>query len=250
MNALRRHAWLRHLAFAAVVFGAWEIAGRATNDVVLPPFTRVAAALVDITFGPLPRALLESMQLLAIGFSTALVVGFLLGVIVGRYRVMDRTLSPYFSALYALPVVALVPLVLIWFGFELTGRVVVVFLAAFFPLLINVYQGVRDAPEDLLEVARSFGVRSELGLLRRVVIPAAVPFILAGVRLGIGRGVVGMAIAEVYLRLSGLGTLIAQYGSSFRTDYLIAAILPLPLLGIGLTKLLAVLERRFQTWRA
>lgn len=249
MSLLHTHAWTRHVAFAALVFGTWEVAGRLTDPVVLPAASAVALALVDITFGPLPRALMESLQLLAIGFSTALVVGFVLGVIVGRYRVMDRTLSPYFSALYALPVVALVPLVLIWFGFELTGRVIVVFLAAFFPLLINVYQGVRDAPHDLLEVARSFGVRSELGLLRRVVIPAAVPFILAGVRLGIGRGVVGMAIAEVYLRLSGLGTLIAQYGSSFRTDYLIAAIIPLPLLGIGLTKLLAVLEGRFRTWR-
>lgn len=239
----------KHLLFGLLFFGSWELAGQLGNGVILPPFSAVAAAFWDILFGPLPAALLESLQLLAIGFSTALVLGFLLGILVGRYRLMDRTLSPYFSALYALPTVALVPLILIWFGFGLTGRVVVVFLAAFFPILINIYQGVRDAPDDLLEVARSFGVRSELGLLRQVVIPAAVPFILAGVRLGIGRGVVGMAIAEVYLRLSGLGTLIAGYASSFQTDYLIAAILPLPFLGIALTKLLALIERRYQTWR-
>lgn len=242
--------YLKHFVFALVVFGAWELGGRLGNPDVLPPFTAVVTAFVDILFGPLPGALLESMRLLAIGFSTALVLAFGMGLVVGRYSLMDRTLSPYFSALYALPTVALVPLVLIWFGFDLTGRVVVVFLASFFPILINVYQGARDTPEDLLEVARSFGVKSELGLLRRVVIPAAVPFILAGVRLGIGRGVVGMAIAEVYLRLSGIGTLIATYASSFQTDYLIAAILPLPFLGVVLTKLLALLEARFQVWKA
>ena len=241
--------YAKHLVFAVLFFGMWELAGRLGNPVVLPPASMVARAFVDITFGPLPAALLQSLRLLAIGFTTALVAAFVLGVIVGRYKVMDRTLSPYFNALYALPTVALVPLVLIWFGFGLSGRVVVVFLSAFFPILINVYQGVRGAPDELLEVARSFGVSSELGLLRRVVIPAAVPFILAGVRLGIGYGVVGMAIAEVYLRLSGLGTLIAQYGSSFQTDYLIAAILPLPLLGIGLTKLLSLVEARYQSWK-
>lgn len=241
--------YLKHLVFALVFFGAWELGGRLGNPDVLPPFSAVVAAFIDILFGPLPSALLESMRLLVIGFSTALVLAFALGLLVGRYKLMDRTLSPYFSALYALPTVALVPLVLIWFGFDLTGRVVVVFLASFFPILINVYQGARDTPNDLLEVARSFGVTNEIGLLRRVVIPAAVPFILAGVRLGIGRGVVGMAIAEVYLRLSGLGTLIATYASSFQTDYLIAAILPLPFLGVVLTKLLAYLEGRFQTWK-
>ena len=241
--------YLKHLAFAALFFGSWELAGQLGNPNVLPPFTAVVAAFVDILFGPLPAALIESLQLLVIGFSTALMLGFLLGLIVGRYKLMDRTLSPYFAALYALPTVALVPLVLIWFGFDLSGRVVVVFLASFFPILINVYQGARDAPAELLEVARSFGVESEVGLLRRVVIPAAVPFILAGVRLGIGRGVVGMAIAEVYLRLSGLGTLIATYGASFQVDYLIAAILPLPFLGVVLTKALALLEARFQVWK-
>lgn len=241
--------YLKHLVFAAVFFGVWELAGRLGNPNLLPPVSDVLRALVDIIFGPLPAALFESLQLLFLGLMLALVLGFVLGLLVGRYRLIDRTASPYFAALYALPTVALVPLVLIWFGFGLSGRVVVVFLASFFPILINVYQGARDAPHDLLEVASSFGVKSELGLLRRVVIPSAVPFILAGVRLGIGRGVVGMAIAEVYLRLSGIGTLITQYASSFQTDYLIAAILPLPILGIVLTKLLATIESRFQVWK-
>lgn len=241
----------RHLAFAVLVFGLWELGAAVIDDpVIFPGAWAVVTALVQITFGgPLLPALFESLKLLVIGFATATVLGFVLGVGIGRYKAVDRTFSPYFSALYALPTVALVPLVLVWFGFGLIGRVIVVFLAAFFPILINVYTGVRDAPGDLIEVARSFGVRGELAMLRRVVIPSAVPFIMAGIRLGIGRGVVGMAVAEVYLRLGGIGTLIVEYGAVFATDRLMAAIAPLPLLGIGLTKLFGYIEHRIESRR-
>lgn len=251
MRLAGTRAWVRHVLFAAVLFGAWEGYARVLAEpVLLPTPSAVATAFAEITFGgPLVPALLESMRLLVLGFVAALVLGIVLGLVVGRYTVADRTLSPYFNGLYALPVVALVPLVLVWFGFGLTGRVIVVFLAAFFPILINTYTGVRETPAELLEVARSFGVDGELGLLRRVVIPATVPFMMAGVRLGIGRGIVGMAIAEVYLRLGGIGSLIAGYGAVFSTDLLIAAILPLPLLGIGLTKLFIRFEKRFEYWR-
>lgn len=249
--ARRQPSWVRHVVFALCFFGAWEVYARYLDEpVLLPGPTAVLVALVDITLGgQLLPALFESLRLLAIGFASATALGFVLGVVVGRYRVADRTIGPYFYGLYALPVVALVPLVLVWFGFGLMGRVIVVFLAAFFPILINTYTGVRDAPSDLIEVARSFGVDRELVLLRRVVVPSAVPFIMAGVRLGIGRAVVGMAIAEVYLRLGGIGALIVQYGAVFATDYLLAAIVPLPLLGIGLTKLFQRIEDRFQYWR-
>lgn len=243
--------WLRHLLFALVLFSAWQVYANILDEpVLLPGPTAVVTALVSIIVdGSLLPALLESLQLLAIGFTTAVALGVFFGIVVGRYQLMDRTFSPYFNGLYALPVVALVPLVLIWFGFGLLGRVVVVFLAAFFPILINTYTGVRDAPSDLIEVATAFGVSNEFGMLRRVVVPAATPFILAGIRLGIGRGVVGMAIAEVYLRLSGIGALISSYGAVFRTDFLLAAILPLPLLGIGLTKLFGYVEKRVRYWR-
>lgn len=247
----RPPSWVRHVVFALCFFGAWELYARYLDEpVLLPGPAAVLAALVDITLsGQLIPALLESLRLLVIGFVSATVLGFVLGALVGRYRIADRTFSPYFYGLYALPVVALVPLVLVWFGFGLMGRVIVVFLAAFFPVLINTYTGVRDTPNDLIEVARSFGVDRELVMLRRVVVPSAVPFIMAGVRLGIGRAVVGMAIAEVYLRLGGIGALIVQYGAVFATDYLLAAIVPLPLLGIGLTKLFAHIEDRVQYWR-
>lgn len=241
---------LLHVAFAVLVLGSWELYGQTGNDLLLPPLSRVLAGVVELTrSGELPRALAESLQLLFLGFGVALAIGFVVGVTAGRYRVVDRTVGPFMNALYATPVIALAPVILVWFGFGLTGRVIVVFLASFFPILINVYAGVRDAPVALIDVARSFGVTTEPELLRKVIIPAATPFIMAGVRLGIGRGVVGMAVAEVYLRLGGIGALIVQYGAVFRTDLLIASILPLPLLGIGLTKLFTVVERRVQVWK-
>jgi ABC-type nitrate/sulfonate/bicarbonate transport system permease component len=239
-----------HLLAALVIFGSWELYGQLGNALILPPPSAVLAGLVEITFGgPLPAALGSSLQLLFLGFLVALVLGTLLGIVIGRYRLVNRVLGPFLNALYATPDIALLPLILLWFGFGMGGRVVVVFLAAFFPIMINTYAGVRDAPRDLLEVASSFGVRSEVGRLKTVILPAALPLIMTGYRLGIGRAVVGMAVAEVYLSLGGIGTLIVQYGHAFRTDLLLAAILPLPLLGILLTKVFERIERRFEYWR-
>lgn len=241
---------LRHLLFAVIVFGAWEIGGRLTNPILLPPFSAVAAAFVEILLdGSLIEAMAQSLQLLFIGFLLSAIAAFIMGIVIGRYRAFDQMLSPFINALYATPDIALVPLILVWFGFGLEGRIVVVFLAAYFAILYNVYAGVKDAPRDLIEVSRSFGVQSELGILRAVVLPSAVPFIMAGLRLGIGRAVVGMAIAEVFLRLGGIGSLIMGFGASFRTDFLIASIISLPLLGIGLTKIFARIEHRFEYWR-
>lgn len=241
---------IRHLAFALVLFGTWEIAGHIVNPLLLPPVSAVAVAFVQIVAdGSLAEALASSLQLLIIGFTLSASAAFVVGVVIGRYRKLDWTFSPFINALYATPDVALVPLILVWFGFGLPGRVVVVFLASFFAVLYNVYAGVKDAPGELIEVARSFGVKSELGMLRAVVIPSAVPFIMAGLRLGIGRAVVGMAIAETFLRLGGIGGLIEGFGARFETDLLIASILSLPLLGIALTKIFARIEHRFEYWR-
>lgn len=236
-----------HAIFGLIFFSAWEFYGRSSD--LMPPISAVVVAFVDITLsGVLPTALLESIQLLLGGFALAAVLGFSTGVVMGRYQLVDRTFMPFVNALYATPTVALVPLVLIWFGFGMTGRLLVVFLASFFPILINVYAGVKESPKDLIEVARSFLVVRERDLLKQVIIPAAAPYIFSGMRLGLGLAVVGMAIAEVYLRLGGIGALIAAYGAVFRLDYLFAAIAPLPLLGIGLTRLVGWLEHRAEQW--
>lgn len=236
------------LVSAVIFLALWEAAARALdNGLVLPPVSDIALALYTMTAtGELPMALGQSILLLIIGLSVATVIGFVLGVIIARSDTAYWMLNPYVSALFVTPTVALVPLVLVWFGFGMTGRVLVVVLAAVVPILFSVASGVRDAPGDLIDVARSFGVKGEIPLLLTVRLRAAVPVLMAGMRLASGRAVVGMAVAETYLRLGGIGGLIKAYGTTFKTDYVFAAVLPLSLLGIGLAMLIGRLERRLQ----
>jgi len=242
---------VRHVLFAAAVIGIWQlVALQVGNEVLFPSLVSVAAALADLlTSGKLVTALLGSLQLLFTGFIAAFLVAFALGVVMGYHKPTGMALLPLASFIYSVPLIALLPLVLLLFGFGFPGRMVVVTYASFFPVLLNVYAGVRETPSDLMEVARSFGITGRLALLRRVVLPSSVPFIMAGFRLGIGRAVVGMAVAEVFLRLGGIGALIVENGARFRTAYVIASIVPLPLLGIALTKAAGRFEQRIQYWR-
>jgi ABC-type nitrate/sulfonate/bicarbonate transport system permease component len=232
----------------AVFLVVWEISARIVdNSLTLPPVTAILAALWDLTAsGELLTALAQSIWLLVAGLSISIVLGFVLGALIARSRTAYWMLNPYFSALFATPTIALVPLVLVWFGFGFPGRVIVVVLASLVPIMFSVASGLRDDPKDLVDVARSFGVKGEIPLLFRVRIRAALPVLLAGMRLAAGRGVVGMAVAETYLRLGGIGGLIKSYGSMFQTDYVFAAILPLSLLGIAIVGLIGRLERRLQ----
>ncbi len=232
----------------AIFLVAWEASARVVdNKLTLPAVSEILLALWDLLVsGELILALSESIWLLIVGLFVSTVIGFILGALVARSRTAYWMLNPYFSALFATPTIALVPLVLVWFGFGFPGRVIVVVLAAVVPIMFSVASGLRDDPKDLVDVARSFGVKGELALLYRVRVRAALPVLLAGLRLAAGRAVVGMAVAETYLRLGGIGGLIKSYGSMFQTDYVFAAILPLSLLGITIVSLIGRLERRLQ----
>ncbi|SFE89110.1 ABC transporter permease [Roseivivax sediminis] len=229
-----------------IFLSVWEIAARLLgNKLVLPSVSQILAALGDlIASGELITAMAESIWLLIVGLIVSTILGFVLGALVARSRTAYWMLNPYFSALFATPTIALVPLVLVWFGFGFPGRVIVVVLAAVVPIMFSVASGLRDDPKDLVDVARSFGVTGELQLLYRVRVRAALPVLLAGLRLAAGRGVVGMAVAETYLRLGGIGGLIKSYGSMFQTDYVFASILPLSLLGIAIVSVIGRIERR------
>ncbi|HEV7957578.1 MAG TPA: ABC transporter permease subunit, partial [Marisediminicola sp.] len=194
--------WAKHLTLGLGLIALWELSSLFLDPIVLPPFHSVVVAFFVLLFnGSLIAALGQSLLLLVLGLAAALVTGLVVGIIVGRVSIVERMVVPFLGALYAMPTIALIPLMLVWFGFGLGGRVVVVWLVAFFPMLVAVHAGVRDAPRDLTEVARSFGVRREITLLRTVILPSALPMILNGLRLSVGRGIVGMVIAEVYLRL-------------------------------------------------
>ena len=234
------------LVGVVIFLAVWEVSAQLFDKpLLLPPVSAILAALWNLIIsGELIAALGQSIVLLIAGLFVATIIGSVFGTLIARSRTAYWMLNPYFSALFVTPTIALVPLVLVWFGFGFTGRVLVVVLAAVVPILFSVASGLRDSPGDLIDVARSFGVKGEIPLLFTVRLRAAMPVLMAGLRLAAGRAVVGMAVAETYLRLGGIGGLIKSYGSVFRTDYVFAAILPLSLLGIALVTLIARIERR------
>jgi ABC-type nitrate/sulfonate/bicarbonate transport system permease component len=154
----------------------------------------------------------------------------------------------YINALYSMPMVAMVPLIVLWFGFKVPAKVIVVFLFMVFPILLNTYQGVKDVDRNLQEVASSF-CSTERQLWRHLIIPSALPFIVVGIRLAIGRGLVGMIVAEFYTSVTGLGYMIVRYANAFETDKLFVPIVVVMILGVGLMSLVKWVEGRIAPWR-
>ena len=168
------------------------------------------------------------------GLSIAVIVGIPLAVAMARVRRLDWALDLPINALYATPLVALVPILVLWFGIYLKAKIIVVFLFAVFPILINTYQGVRECDKNMIEVARSFR-STEWRMWQDVLLPFALPYIAAGVRLAIGRGLVGMIIAEFYTTISGLGFMITRYANMFEMDKTFVPVIVLMILGVSLT---------------
>lgn len=251
-GALQRRAALGRvairLASLVIVLGGWEYFGRQTNPVLFTYPTAIAqAAAKMIASGELWKYLSQSLVVLFAGLGLASVFGIALGLLMARVRVVDIALDTYITALYSIPSVALVPVLVLWFGFEMTAKIAVVFLFTFFPIVINTYQGVKNVDERLIEVGRAFRC-SERDLWTHIVLPAALPFIVAGLRLAIGRGLIGMVLADLYTAITGIGYLIARYASTYRTDAMFVPVVTLGVLGITLTGLLRFVERRLTPW--
>jgi sulfonate transport system permease protein len=251
-GALQRRAALGRvairLASLVIVLGGWEYFGRQTNPVLFTYPTAIAQAAVKmIASGELWKYLSQSLVVLFAGLGLASVFGIALGLLMARVRVVDIALDTYITALYSIPSVALVPVLVLWFGFEMTAKIAVVFLFTFFPIVINTYQGVKNVDERLIEVGRAFRC-SERDLWTHIVLPAALPFIDAGLRLAIGRGLIGMVLADLYTAITGIGYLIARYASTYRTDAMFVPVVTLGVLGITLTGILRFVERRLAPW--
>ncbi|HEY6958520.1 MAG TPA: ABC transporter permease [Candidatus Limnocylindria bacterium] len=182
------------------------------------------------------------------GFISASIIGIGLGILMGWYTRFQYALDPFVNFLYATPRIVLIPLFIIWFGIDWQSKVAVIFLGALFPQIINTMAGVRNTDAALLRVARSFGA-SETLTFRRVVLPGAVPFILTGLRLGVGHALTGVVVAELVAARHGVGKLISDYGVTFQTDKMFAAVIFIAGTGVLLTWLIQRVENRFQSWR-
>lgn len=183
-----------------------------------------------------------------VGYGAAVVIGVPLGILMGWYGRVDAVLDPFVSALYATPRIALLPLVMIWFGIGLMSKVAIVFLGAIFPILVNTITGMRTVNADFVKVARSFG-SNDRQMFLTVALPSSVPLLLSGLRLGLGHALVGIVVGEMYGATHGLGFLIATAGARFQTDQVMVGIIIIAAAGIALTGLLRLVERRFERWR-
>ena len=209
----------------------------------------VVAAIELFRGGAIYRDLLVSGAELLAGYTLAVLVAIPLGIAMGWYRRMSAALEPFVTALYATPRIALLPLIVIWFGIGLGSKIAIIFLGAIFPILVNTITGVRTVDRDLVRVARSL-CASDWQLFRTVVLPSAVPLILTGLRLGLGHALVGIVVGELYAATAGIGFMIAVAGSSFQTDKVMVGILIISVAGVLMTHLLRMVERRFERWRA
>lgn len=240
---------LVRLVSLAVVLILWEFYGRRVNPILFTYPTAVARAFFELAgSGELASYMRESLMVLAYATVASIIAGVVFGVLMGRFSMVEWATDMYISALYSMPMVAVVPLIVLWFGFKVPAKVIIVFLFMVFPVLLNTYEGVKNVDRNLQEVARSF-CSSERQLWRHLIIPSAVPFIVAGIRLAIGRGLVGMIIAEFYTSITGLGYMIVRYANAFETDKLFVPIVVVMVLGVGLMWLAKWIELRIAPWR-
>ena len=247
--SLTDHPNAVRIASLALTLGVWEWYGRGVDPIFFSYPTAIAAALpAMIAKGELQRALFMTLQGLSIGFVLAVVFGIVIGLLMGRYRLFDYLLDVQISALYSTPNVALIPLLILWFGLGMDSKIAIVFLAAFFPIIVNTYGGVRNVSRGLVEIAQAEGA-SEAQIFGKIILPASLPFIMTGIRLAVGRAVVGMVVAEMFTAMTGLGGAIVYYSNAFATDKLFVVIILLALLGVALTEGVKFLEVRLAPWK-
>ncbi len=242
--------WVIRIASVVVILAAWEFFGRDIN----PVFGSYPSAIGEafwalLNSGKLGTAMLESLQPFAVGYLLAIAVGVPLGLVTGRFRLVEAAIGVYITAGYAMPLVALVPLLVLWLGLGFKVKVAIVFLLSVFPICINTWLGVTAVPKTLIEVGKSF-VAPDSVILRRIILPATLPYIMAGIRLAVGRAVVAMVIAEFFTSISGLGAIIITSANNFDTATTFVPIIIIMLMAVALNSFIGLVERWVAPWQA
>ena len=228
----------------------WEVVSRllVANALFLAAPSQIVTAIAALArTGELWRHMGISAIEFALGYAIASVLGVILGLAMAESATMKRVLQPWISGLYATPTIALAPLFILWLGIGIWSKVLVVIFLVLFPVTINTEAGLRTTSDRLIEMLRSFGATPRQ-IFVKVSLPSAVPFILAGLKLGIGRGLIGVVVAELFGSRAGLGRLIAQSADAFNMPELFAGVIVLAIAGIVLTAGFGWLESRLVPW--
>ena len=239
---------------AVIVFGAWEIYGWNSMDIIFTPFTTVLWQLgVMISGAPFmggltyPGAFLYSISMFLSGLVIGSLVGIALGVAMGRFKGFEAAVGMYIYAVYSTPLVALIPLITLWFGFGISSQLIIISMFVMFPLTIAVYNGVRSVDPALVEVAKSFRA-NERAMWKHVIVPSVVPYIVTGLSQGVAMGLVGMFISEIYTQLSGMGQLLASTANAYRTADMLAVLLTVMIMGIFFRWVIETFRKRMAPW--
>ena len=250
-----RRRWMRRRHFAiriasiSVLLIAWEIGGLFSSPIFLAPFHATIAAFVRMTLnGTLLVATLNSLAVLLAGIALSVVIGVVVGLLMGRYQRFEWAAAPYVNGLYATPTVALLPVISLWFGLYFAPKIAIVVLLAVFPIIKNIHAGVATLSQELLEPAASMDA-SELQIFHKVVGPAIIPFLMAGLRLAVGRAIVGLIVGEFFTAQTGLGGLLVRYASDFKTAEMFVPIAVLAAIGYGLTSAVVSLQAWLAPWK-
>ena len=224
----------------------WEALGH--SKLIPPIFISRPTIIAQVMYRELVRGKMlfhmwTSLIELTWGYLLATVIGVPLGLLMGRYRRIEFSLDPFTMLLYSTPIIALYPLIIIWAGIGKTSIVTITLLLAVFPIIVNTFTGVQSVDPILIRAARSFGAR-EGQIFYKIMLPAAIPILIAGLRLGLGRALIGVVIGEMFGGTAGLGYLIAYSGAFFKTANLFASLLIVVLMGIIFSQALKKIEER------
>jgi NitT/TauT family transport system permease protein len=248
---LNNERWILGLFSVTIFLVIWEALGR--SGLVNPIFVSSPTAIIKtgikvFSSREIYHDLRVSGQEFIVGFGLAIITGIPIGLMAGWYRKFSYFIDPFISALLATPRLALLPLIILWFGIGIWSKVAVVFFASFFPICVNAMAGVRTVDEQVLMAARSF-MATDMRIFKTVVLPSSVPFILSGLRLGVGRGLVGIVGGELFAATAGVGYFIVTAGETFETDKVFVGIIIFACAGMLCVEILKRLERRFDKWR-
>lgn len=248
-----RGKWKRNgirLTSVVVIATAWQIYGSHALQITFSPLTKVIRDLYSMfAHDNLGAALWISVQTFMIGLVVGTLIGITLGMLMGVFRGFDAAVGIYVYALYATPMVTIVPLLTLWLGFGTPAQLVITTLFVIFPVSITVYNGVRHVDKGLLEVGQSF-CATRPQVWRHIVLPSAVPFIITGVSQGVAMGLVGMFIAEISTALSGLGAALTTQANAYHMSKALGIILVIMALGVTFRTLMGILQRKLTPWFA
>jgi ABC-type nitrate/sulfonate/bicarbonate transport system permease component len=245
---LLKSDWAIRIYALAIFLAGWQVIGQSVNPIIFATPAQVASTFSSLwSAGTIQADTLVTLETMFAGFLISCAVGIPLGLLMGRVRLAEYTFDPYVNFIYATPLVAIIPLALIWFGPSVSATYFIISLHTIPPILINTMAGVKDTERSILETGRAFGFKGGK-LWQKVVIPASAPFIMAGLRIGVGAALIGTMVAEIFLYNAGLGYLLVEETAFFNSAAVVSGVLIIMVIGVALAESTKWLDRRFVGW--